>query len=64
LGWRRRTSGYWAANKNGPEWGRLRERGVKGLNKINRAQAIEFKCEFEFKQPKLMHQHEYNKLIL
>jgi predicted transcriptional regulator len=33
----------------------------KYLNQMKRAQAIEIKDEFEFKQPKAMLQHECNK---
>jgi hypothetical protein len=33
----------------------------KYLNQMKRAQAVEFKHEFEFKQPKAMLQHECNK---
>jgi hypothetical protein len=47
--------------KTSQKWGRLRERRIKGLNNLKRAQAIKFKCEFEFNQPKSMHQHECNK---
>jgi hypothetical protein len=45
----------------GQKRGRLREKKKKGLINLKRAQANEFKREFEFKQPKAMHQHECNK---
>jgi hypothetical protein len=58
---RRQTSSYWAARERGPEEGKAEGLGEKGLNNLKRAQAIEFKHEFEFKQPKAMRQHECNK---
>jgi hypothetical protein len=58
---RRQTSSYWAARKHGPEERMVEGEEKKGLNNFKKTQAIEFKCEFEFNQPKVMHQHECNK---
>jgi hypothetical protein len=58
---RRQTLSYWATSERGPEEGKAEGLGEKGLNNLKRAQAIEFKHEFEFKQPKAIHQHECNK---
>jgi hypothetical protein len=37
------------------------DREGKGFEQIKRDLANEFKCKFEFNQPKAMHQHECNK---
>jgi hypothetical protein len=53
----RQTSALRAAHEVGPEEGKAEGKEKRGLTILKRAQANEFKFEFEFKQPKAMHQH-------
>jgi hypothetical protein len=52
------------SNKNKPEYGRKeKEKGI-GFSDFEKQQTNEFKCKFEFKHTKPMHQHVCNIKLL
>jgi hypothetical protein len=56
--------GCWAQNKNGPERVEGKRRKVKSFIFLKTLQPNEFKCRFEFKHTKPMHQHVCNIRLL
>jgi hypothetical protein len=56
--------GCWAQNKNMPERVEGKRRKVKSFVFLKTLQPNEFKCKFEFKHTKPMHQHVCNIKLL